>query len=120
VVVEREAGLTPPSIESLIQTKTIAGVTNKVSILTDRRTINTHVACFSTLFTRHSVIDHFEMIKAWVLKLLHKKTNLGEHVHLFKLVNHAGARRSTLIIPALIKSHLLNQFVNFLNTESKE
>jgi hypothetical protein len=61
------------------------------------------------------------MIKARVLKLLHKKINLGgEHIHLFKLVNLTGAARSTLIIPTLIRSHLLNQFVSFLNTESKE
>jgi hypothetical protein len=64
---------------------------------------------FSALFTHHLSIDHFEMIKAWVLELLHEKINLGgEHVHLFKLVNLAGAGRSTLIIPALIRSHLLN------------
>jgi hypothetical protein len=67
------------------------------------------VAYFSELFTGHSGIDHFEMIKVQVLKLLHKKTNLrGEHVHLFKLVNLAGAGQSTLITPALIRSHLLN------------
>jgi hypothetical protein len=61
------------------------------------------------------------MIGAWVLKLLHKKFNLGgEHVHLFKLVKLVGAGQSTLIILALIRSHLLNQFVSFLNTESKE
>jgi hypothetical protein len=49
------------------------------------------------------------MIGAWVLKLLHKKFNLGgEHVHLFKLVKFAGAGQSTLIILALIRSHLLN------------
>jgi hypothetical protein len=101
--------------------KTIVGVTNKVSILTDRRTIDTHVACFSALFTCHSGIDYFEMIKAHVLKLLYKKINLGgEHVHLFKLVNLVGAGWSMLIIPALIRSHLLNQFTSFLNTESKE
>jgi hypothetical protein len=79
------------------------------------------VACFSALFIGHSGINHFEMIKARVLKLLHKKINVGcEHVHLFKLVNLAGAGWSTLIILALIRSHLLNQFVGFLNTESKE
>jgi hypothetical protein len=88
---------------------TIVGVTNKVSVLIYRRAMNTHVACFSALFTRHSGIDHFEMIEARVLELLHEKVNLGgEHVHLFKLVNLAGAGRSTLIIPALIRSHLLN------------
>jgi hypothetical protein len=35
-VVERETGLVPPRVESLIQTKTIIGVTNKVSILRNR------------------------------------------------------------------------------------
>jgi hypothetical protein len=108
-VVEWETRLVPTRVEDLIRTKTIVGVTNKVSILTNRRAIDTHVACFSTLFTGHSGIDHFEMIKAQVLKLLHKKINLGgEHVHLFKLVNLVGARRSTRIIPALIRSRLLN------------
>jgi hypothetical protein len=120
-VVERETRLVPPRVEALIQMKTIVGVTNKVSILINRQEIDTHVAYFSALFTGHSGIDHFEMIKARALKLLHKKINLGgEHVHLFKLVNLAGAGQSTLIILALIRSHLLNQFVSFLNTESKE
>jgi hypothetical protein len=120
-VVKQETGLALPKVEALIRTKTFVGVTNKVSILTDRRAIDTHVACFSALFTGHSGIDHFEMIKAWVLKFLHKKINLDdEHVHLFKLKNLVGAGWSTLIIPALIRSHLLNQFVTFLNTESKE
>jgi hypothetical protein len=120
-VVKWEAGLVPPRVEALIQMKTIVGVTNKDSILTDHRAIDTHVACFSALFTGHLGIDHFEMIKAQVLKLLHKKINLGgEHVHLLKLVNLTGAGRSTLIIPALIRSHLLNQFASFLNTKSKE
>jgi hypothetical protein len=32
-VVERETGLVPPSIEALIRTKTIDGITNKVDIL---------------------------------------------------------------------------------------
>jgi hypothetical protein len=85
------------------------------------RAIDTHVAYFSALFTGHSGIDHFEMIKARVLKLLHKKINLGgEHVHLFKLVNLAGAGLSALLIPALVRGHLLNQFMSFLNTKSKE
>jgi hypothetical protein len=120
-VVEGETRLVPPRVEALIRTKTIVGVTNKVSILTDHRATNTHVANFSALFTCHSGIDHFEMIKAWVLKLFHMKINLdGEHVHLFKLVNLAGVEWSTLIIPALIRSHLLNQFESFLNIESKE
>jgi hypothetical protein len=79
------------------------------------------VAYFSALFTGHSGIDHFEMIKAQNPKVLHKKINLGgEYVQLFKLMNLACAGWSTLIIPALIRSHLLNQFVSFLNTESKE
>jgi hypothetical protein len=61
------------------------------------------------------------MIEARVLKLLHKKINLGsEHVHLFKLVNLAGAGQSALLIPALVRGHLLNQFMSFLNTESEE
>jgi hypothetical protein len=120
-VVKRETGLVPPRVEALIQTKTIFGVTNKVCILTDRPTIDTHVAYFIALFTSHSGIDHFEIIKTRILTLLHKKINLGsEHVHLFKLVNLAGVGWSTLVIPALIRSHLLNQFASFLNNESKE
>jgi hypothetical protein len=75
-VVEGETRLVPPRVEALIRTKTIVGVTNKVSILTDHRATNTHVAYFSALFTCHSGIDHFEMIKAWVLKLFHMKINL--------------------------------------------
>jgi hypothetical protein len=61
-IVERETGLIPPSIEALIRTITIVGVTNKVSIPTDCPAINTHMAYFSTLFTHHSGIIHFEMI----------------------------------------------------------
>jgi hypothetical protein len=91
VVVKQETELVPLRVEALIQTKTIVGVTNKVSTLTDHRAIDTYVACFSALFTGHSGIDHFEMIKARVLKLLHKKINLGgELVHLFKLLNLVG------------------------------
>jgi hypothetical protein len=71
-VVKQETQLVPPRVEALIQTKTIFGVTNKVSILTVHWAIDTHVAYFSALFTGHSGIDHFEMIKAWVLKLLQK------------------------------------------------
>jgi hypothetical protein len=109
VVVERKTGLVPPRVEALIRTKTIVGVTNKVSILIDRRAIDTHVAYFSALFIGHSSIDHFEMIKTRVLKLLHKKINLGaEHVHLFKLVNLAGAGLCVLPILALVRGHLLN------------
>jgi hypothetical protein len=108
-VVERETGFVPPSIEGLIRTKTIVGVTNKVDILWDRRAADAHVACFSALFTHYSGIDQFEMIEARVLKLLHKRINLlGEHVHLFKPVNLAGAGLSALLIPALVRGHLLN------------
>jgi hypothetical protein len=61
------------------------------------------------------------MIKAQVLKLLHKKINLGgEHVHLFKLVNLTGADLSALLIPALVTGHLLNQFMSFFNTKSED
>jgi hypothetical protein len=77
--------------------------------------------CFSVLFTRYSGIDHFEMIEARVLKLLHQKINLvGELVHLFKMVNLAGAGLSMLLIPTLVRGHLLNQFTSFLNIESEE
>jgi hypothetical protein len=116
-VVEWETGLVPPSIEALIRTKLIVGITNEVDILGDRRAVDAHVACFSVLFTHYSSIDYFEMIEAWVLKLLHKKINLGsEHVHLFKLGNLACAGQSVLLISALVKGHLLNQFTSFLNT----
>jgi hypothetical protein len=119
-VVEWETGFVPPSIEALIRMKTIVGITNEVDILGDRRAVDAHVACFSALFTRYSGIDHFEMIEAWVLKLLQKKLNLGsEHVH-FKQVNLAGEGLSALLIPALVRGHLLNQFMSFLNTESEE
>jgi hypothetical protein len=67
VVVKRETGIVPPSIEALIRMKTIVGVTNKVDILGDRRAVDAHVACFSTLFTHYSGIDYFEMIEAQVL-----------------------------------------------------
>jgi hypothetical protein len=63
-VVERETRLVPPSIEALIRTKTIIGITNEVDILGDRQAVDAHVACFSALFTRYSGIDHFEMIEA--------------------------------------------------------
>jgi hypothetical protein len=120
-VVERETRFVPPSIEALIRMKTIVGITNEVDILGDRRAVDAHVACFSTLFTRYSGIDHFEMIEAQVLKLLHKKINLGgEYVHLFKLVNRVGAGLSALLIPALVRGHLRNQFMSFLNTERGE
>jgi hypothetical protein len=120
-VVERETGFVSPSIEALINTKTIVGINNKADILGDHREVDAHVACFSTLFTRYSGIDHFEMIEARVLKLLHKKINLsGEHVHFFKLVNLATAGLSALLILALVRGHLLNQFMSFLNTKSEE
>jgi hypothetical protein len=108
-VVERETGLVPPSIEVVIRTKTIVGITNEVDILGGHRAVDAHVAYFFTLFTCYSCIDHLEMIEARVLKLLHKKINLGgEHVHLFKLVNLVGAGLSVLLIVALIRGHLLN------------
>jgi hypothetical protein len=120
-VVEQETGFVPPSIEALIRMKTIVGITNEVDILGDRQAIDAHVACFSTLFTCYSGIDHFEMITARVLKLLHKTINLGsENVHHFMLVNLVGAGLSVLLILALVRGHLLNQFMSFLNTESEE
>jgi hypothetical protein len=49
------------------------------------------------------------MIEARVLKLLHKKINLGgKHVHLFKLVNLVIADLGALLVPALVRGHLLN------------
>jgi hypothetical protein len=120
-VVEWETGLVPPSIEALITTKTIVAITNEVNILGDRRVVDARVAYFSTLFTCYSGIDHFEMIEAQVLKLLHKKINLGgEHVHLFKLVNLVGVGLSALLILAQVRGHLINQFMSFLNTESED
>jgi hypothetical protein len=108
-VLEWETGLVPPIIEVLIRMKTIVRITNEVDILGDCRAVDAHVACFPALFTRYSGIDHFEMIEAWVLKLLHKKINHGgEHVHLFKLVNLVGVDLSALLILALVRSHLLN------------
>jgi hypothetical protein len=109
VVVKWETGFVQTSIEALIRTKTIVGITSKIDILEDHRVVDDHVAYFSALFTRYSGIDHFEMIEAWVLKVLHRKINLGgEHVHLFKLVNLAGAGLSVLLIPALVRGYLLN------------
>jgi hypothetical protein len=67
------------------------------------------VAYFSALFTCYLGIDHFEMIEAQIHKLLHKKIKLdGEHIHLFKLVNLAGAGLSALPISALVRGQLLN------------
>jgi hypothetical protein len=63
VVVERETGLVPSSIEALIRTKTIVGITNEVDILGDCQAVDAHVACFFTLFTHYLGIDHFEMIE---------------------------------------------------------
>jgi hypothetical protein len=101
--------------------KTIVEITNEVDVLGDHRVVHVHVAPFSTLFTRCSGIDHFEIIEAQVLKVLHKKINLGgEHVHLFKLVNLVGVGLSAFLIPALVGGHLLNQFMSFLNTKSEE
>jgi hypothetical protein len=109
VVVEWETGFVAPNIEALIRSKTIVGITNEVDILGDCRTVDAHVAYFSALFICYSGIDHFKMIEARVLKILHKKINLGgEHVHLFKLVNLAGAGLSALLISALVRDHLLN------------
>jgi hypothetical protein len=121
VVVERETGFVPPSIEALVRMKIIVEITNEVDDLEDHRVVDVHMTCFFALFTRYSPIDHFEMIEARVLKLLHKKIDLGsEHVHLFKLVNLVGAGLKALLIPALVRGHLLNQFMSFLNTESEE
>jgi hypothetical protein len=104
VVVEQKTGFVPPSIEALIRTKTIIGISNEVDVLGDHQAVDAHVACFSALFTCYSGIDHFEMIEARVLKLLHKKINLGgEHAHLFKLVNLMGADLSALLIHMFIK-----------------
>jgi hypothetical protein len=50
-VVERETGFVPPSIEALIRTKIIIGITNEIDILGDYRAVDAHVACFSALFT---------------------------------------------------------------------
>jgi hypothetical protein len=120
-VVKREIGLVPPSIEAFIRMKIIVAVTNEVDTLGDCRAVDAHVFCFSTLFAHYSCINHFEMIEAQVLKLFQKKINLGgEHAHLIKLVNLLGAGLSALLIPALVRGHLLNQFTSFLNTESKE
>jgi hypothetical protein len=59
VVVERETGFVPPSIEALIRMKTIVGITNEADILGDRQAVEAHVAYFSATFTCYSGIDHF-------------------------------------------------------------
>jgi hypothetical protein len=120
-VVKWETRFVPRNIEALIMTKTIVGITNEVDILGVCWSVDAQVACFSALFIHYSGIDHFEVIEARVLKLLHKKINLGgELVHIFKLVNHAGTGLSALLIPTPVRGHLLNQFTSFLNTESEE
>jgi hypothetical protein len=49
------------------------------------------------------------MIEARVLKFLHKNINHGgEHVHLYKLENLAGASLSVLLMTGLVRGHLLN------------
>jgi hypothetical protein len=101
--------------------KTIIGVPNKVDIMMDRWAIGTHMAHFSALFTRHTSVDHFEVIEARIFKFLHEKINIGgEHIHLFKLVNLASVGLSVLINPALTRSHLFNQCPSFHDTKSKE
>jgi hypothetical protein len=50
-VVEWETGFVPPSMEALIRTKTIVGITNEVDVLGDRWAVYAHVAHFSALFT---------------------------------------------------------------------
>jgi hypothetical protein len=100
--------------------KTIIGVQNKVDVLMDRWAIDTHMAHFSALFTHHTSIDNFEVIKARIFKFLHENINLGgDHIYLFKLVNLAGVSLSALINPALTRSHVFNQCLSFLDTESK-
>jgi hypothetical protein len=99
-------------------TKTIVGITNEVDIMGDRREVDAMwlVSLHSSHVTQASTI-----LRARVLKLLHKKINLGgEYVHLFKLVNLVGAGLSVLLILALVRGHLLNQFMSFLNTKSEE
>jgi hypothetical protein len=67
------------------------------------------------------LLGHFEMIEAHFLKHLHKKINLGgAHVHLFKLVNLVGAGLNAILILVLVRCHILNQFMSFVNTKSKE
>jgi hypothetical protein len=121
MVVEREIGLIPSRIEALVQMKTIIGIPKKVDILMDHQAIDTHMAHFSSHFTRHTSVDHFEVIEAQIFRFLHEKINFGdEHIHLFNLVNLAGASLSALINPSLTRRHLFNQCPSFLDTKSKE
>jgi hypothetical protein len=76
-VVERETWFVPHIIEALIRSKTIVGITNEVDVLGGRWAVDAHVARFFALFTCYTGIDHFEMIETRVLKLLHKKIDLG-------------------------------------------
>jgi hypothetical protein len=106
-VVDGEIGIIPSWSKALIRTKTIVGVPNKVDILMDRRPIDTHMARFFTFFTRHMSIDHFEVIEARIFKFLHEKINLGgEHIHLFKMVNHSSIPWSIFTINAWASSIL--------------
>jgi acid stress-induced BolA-like protein IbaG/YrbA len=57
--------------------KTIVEITNEVDVLGDHRVVHVHVAPFSTLFTRCSGIDHFEMIEAQVLKFFIRRSILA-------------------------------------------
>jgi hypothetical protein len=97
--------------------KTIVGVPNKVDVLMDRQAIETHMVYFSSLFTRHTNVDHFDVIEAQIFKFLHEKINLGsEHIHLFKPVNLAGAGLNAIINPTLTIRHLFNQCLSFLDS----
>jgi hypothetical protein len=79
------------------------------------------MVCLSALLTRQAGINHFEVIGTEIFEFLHEKINLGsEPIHLFKLVNLAGAGPSAFIIPTLTRSHLFNQSLSFLDTKSKE
>ena len=102
----------------MIRTEAIVEIPNKVCALTGIWAIDTHVARFSTLLTRHAVINHFEVIGDRIFKFLHRKINLGgEHKHVFKLVDLAGAGLSVLIILALARGHLLNESTSCLDTQ---
>jgi hypothetical protein len=60
-VIEWETGFAPLSIEALIRTKTIVGITNKVDILGDNRGVNAHVACYS--LDSECAVDLQEVLK---------------------------------------------------------